>query len=117
MARPLRHRLTDAEKDALLERQSQLVEAQAARIEALMARIAALEARLGKPRKTSRNSHTPPSQAPGGGRPGGGASTAKPKKRTGAKSRLASEPGPPRRIRSKRYNSRSLDLILPSTSI
>lgn len=96
MARPLRHRLTDAEKDALLERQSQLVEAQAARIEALMARIAALEARLGKPRKTSRNSHTPPSQAPGGGRPGGGASTAKLKKprpsRPGVSRRLAAAP-------------------------
>ena len=96
MTRLPRYRLTDAEKDALLARQSQLIEAQAAQIEALMARIAALEARLAKPRKTSRNSHTPPSQDPGGGRPGGGASTAKPKKprpsRPGVSRRLTAEP-------------------------
>ena len=44
MTRTPHYRLTDAEKDALLERQAKLVEAQAARIEALVARIAALEA-------------------------------------------------------------------------
>ena len=97
MTRPPRYRLTDAEKDALLERQSQLIEAQAAQIEALMARIAALEAALAKPRKTSRNSHTPPAQDPGGGgRSGGGKGKAKPKKprpsRPGVSRRLAAEP-------------------------
>lgn len=61
MTRPPRYRLTDAEKDALLDRQAQL-------IEALMARIAALEAERAKPRRSSRNSHLPPSQDFGGGR-------------------------------------------------
>ena len=55
-----RYRLTDAEKDALLERQALLIEDQAAQIAALLARIEALEAAPAKPRKTSRNSHTPP---------------------------------------------------------
>ena len=74
-----RYRLTDAEKDALLERQALLIEAQAAQIAALLARIEALEAAPAKPRKTSRNSHTPPSQDPGG-RSGGGKAKDKPKK-------------------------------------
>ncbi len=81
-----RYRLTDAEKDALLERQALLIEAQAAQIEAL-------EAAPAKPRKTSRNSHTPPSQDHGG-RSGGAKD--KPKKprpsRPGVSRRLAAEP-------------------------
>ena len=96
MTRSPRYRLTDAEKDALLERQAKLVEAQAAQIEALVARIAALEVQLAKPRKTSRNSHTPPSQDNGGGRPSGDAGEAKPKKprpsRPGVARRLAANP-------------------------
>lgn len=61
MAPPFRYRLSDREKDALLSEQSALIERQAAR-------IAELEALLAKPRKTSQNSHTPPSQdrKPGG---------------------------------------------------
>jgi transposase len=55
MNRPPRYRLTDAEKDALLEEQGAL-------IERLAARVAELEAAQGKPKKTSSNSHTPPSQ-------------------------------------------------------
>lgn len=58
MAIPFRYNLSDAQKDALLNEQAALIEAQAAR-------IAELEAGLrggGKPRKTSSNSHTPPSQ-------------------------------------------------------
>lgn len=55
MNRPPRYRLTDAEKDALLSEQAAVIERQAAR-------IAELEAALAKPRKTSANSHTPPSQ-------------------------------------------------------
>jgi transposase len=55
MTLPPRFGLSDAEKDALLLEQ-------AAMIQHLAARIAELEAILGKPRKTSSNSHTPPSQ-------------------------------------------------------
>jgi transposase len=99
MTRPPRYRLTDAEKDALLERQAQLIDAQAAQINALLARIEALEAKLSKPRKTSRNSHTPPSQDLGGGSgggSGGGEGKGKPKKprpsRPGVSRRLAAAP-------------------------
>ncbi|GAA4246856.1 hypothetical protein GCM10022293_00090 [Azospirillum formosense] len=52
---PLRYRLNEAEKDALLIEQAALIERMAAR-------IAELEALVGKPRKTSANSHLPPSQ-------------------------------------------------------
>src|SRR5512146_3000870 len=55
MNRPPRDRLTEAEKDALLEEQAALIERMAAR-------IAELEAALAQPKKTSSNSHTPPSQ-------------------------------------------------------
>jgi transposase len=55
MTLPPRFGLSDAEKDALLLEQ-------AAMIQRLATRIAELEAILGKPRKTSSNSHTPPSQ-------------------------------------------------------
>ena len=54
--------LSDAEKDALLVEQAEL-------IQRLAARIAELEAIVGRPRKTSSNSHTPPSKdGPGGGK-------------------------------------------------
>lgn len=60
METPPRYRLNEAEKDALLLEQAAL-------IERLAARVAELEALVGKPRKTSANSHTPPSQdGPGG---------------------------------------------------
>jgi transposase len=55
MTLPPRFGLSDAEKDALLLEQAEM-------IQRLAARIAELEAILGKPRKTSSNSHTPPSQ-------------------------------------------------------
>ena len=55
MTLPFRYRLSDREKDALLTKQAALIERQAAR-------IAELEALLAKPKKTSQNSHTPPSQ-------------------------------------------------------
>ena len=55
MAPPFRYRLSDREKDALLAEQAAL-------IEHLAARVAELEALLAKPRKTSQNSHVPPSQ-------------------------------------------------------
>ena len=54
MAKRTRYRLSDAEEDALLDDQAALIEAQAARIREL-------EAALSAPKKTSRNSHTPPS--------------------------------------------------------
>jgi transposase len=61
MTLPFRYRLSDREKDALLSEQGVLIERQAAR-------IAELEALLARPKKTSQNSHTPPSQdrKPGG---------------------------------------------------
>ena len=49
-----RYRLSNAEKDALLSDQAVL-------IDALAARIRELEAKLLSPKKTSKNSHTPPS--------------------------------------------------------
>jgi len=56
MEPPFGYRLTEAEKDALLLEQ-------AAVIERMAVRISELEAALkGKPKKTSSNSHTPPSQ-------------------------------------------------------
>ena len=61
MTVPPRYRLSEAEKDALLAEQAAL-------IERLAARIAELEALVGKPKKTSANSHLPPSQD-GLGRP------------------------------------------------
>ncbi|MGZ0189265.1 MAG: IS66 family transposase, partial [Alphaproteobacteria bacterium] len=54
MAQHLRYRLSNAEKDALLSDQAVLIDAQAARIREL-------EAKLLSPKKTSKNSHTPPS--------------------------------------------------------
>jgi len=61
MTLPFRYCLSDDEKDALLSEQAALIERQAAR-------ITELEALLARPKKTSRNSHTPPSQdrKPGG---------------------------------------------------
>jgi len=62
MTVPPRYRLSDAEKDALLIEQAAL-------IERLAARVAELEALLAKPKKTSANSHIPPSQDGPGGKP------------------------------------------------
>src|SRR5512147_1524493 len=62
MALRVRYRLTSREKDALLSEQAALIEVQAAELERRAARIAALEALLTKPKKTSKNSSTPPSQ-------------------------------------------------------
>lgn len=55
MATPPRIGLSEAEKDALLEQQREM-------IERLVSRISELEALVGKPRKTSSNSHIPPSK-------------------------------------------------------
>ena len=88
MEKPPRHRLSDAEKDALLLEQAAL-------IERLAARITELEALVGKPRKTSSNSHTPPSQD-GLGRPGSKAAAKRRRKprpsRPGVSRPLSEEP-------------------------
>lgn len=55
MVTPPRIGLSEAEKDSLLTAQQDM-------IERLVARISELEALVGKPRKTSSNSHTPPSK-------------------------------------------------------
>lgn len=55
MAPPPLHVLTEAEKNELLLTQYEM-------IERLAARVAELEALVGKPRKTSKNSHIPPSK-------------------------------------------------------
>lgn len=55
MAPPLLHVLTDAEKDDLLLAQYEMIERMAVR-------ISELEALVGKPRKTSKNAHIPPSK-------------------------------------------------------
>jgi transposase len=62
MAPPFRYRLSDREKDALLAEQAAL-------IERLATRVRELEGLLAKPKKTSQNCHTPPSQdrKPSGG--------------------------------------------------
>jgi transposase len=56
MSPPPLHVLTEAEKNELLLAQHEM-------IERLVARISELESLVGKPRKTSRNSHIPPSKA------------------------------------------------------
>lgn len=86
MAKRTRYRLSDAEKDALLDDQAALIGAQAARIREL-------EAALSAPKKTSKNSHTPPSAGhkpnSGGGKPG----KRKPRPpRPGVSRRLAEDP-------------------------
>lgn len=54
MEKPPTYRLTDAEKDALIADQAAL-------IQRLAARVTELESLVGKPKKTSSNSHQPPS--------------------------------------------------------
>src|SRR5690349_16762822 len=86
MTVPPRYRLTETEKDTLLLEQAAL-------IERLVARVAELEALVGKPKKTSANSHIPPSRDG----PGGKARTAKQRRkprlsRPGVARPLAPEP-------------------------
>lgn len=66
MSLPPFHVLSDAEKNELLVAQHEM-------IERLAARVSELEALVGKPRKTSKNSHVPPSKddfGKGGGKRG-----------------------------------------------
>jgi len=92
MSRSPRYRLSDAEKDALLEQQAALIEQQAVTIEALRRRVAELETTAARPQKTSRNGHVPPSRDPKGD--GGGKQAGKPK----AKKKRPSRPGVSRRL-------------------
>ncbi len=86
MAKRTRYRLSDTEKDALLDDQAALIEAQAAR-------ITELEAALSAPKKTSRNSHTPPSAGHKPNSGGGKSGKRKPRpSRPGVSRRLAEEP-------------------------
>ena len=78
MTPPFRYRLSEREKDALLTEQAALIDRLMARVQALDARVAELEALLAKPKKTSKNSHTPPSQDQ---KPGGGAGKSEAKAR------------------------------------
>ena len=105
MAPPFRYRLSDADKDALLNEQSTLIDRQASMITDQKHRIAELEAALSSPRKTSRNSHIPPSQnGPGGGASpkGKGKSVGKKKKprppRPGVSRRLTDTPDETRQM-------------------
>jgi len=96
MSRPLRYRLSDAEKDALLQQQAALIEQQAVAIAALRRQVAELQAALARPKKTSRNGHVPPSQDPKGGAGGKTGTGSKPKQkrpsRPGVSRRLAATP-------------------------
>ena len=56
-----RYALSGAEKDALLDEQSDLIDALSEQIAAQRRRISELEAALSQPKKTSRNSSKPPS--------------------------------------------------------
>ncbi len=91
MTLPFRYRLSEREKDALLTEQAALIDRLMARVQALDARVAELEALLAKPKKTSKNSHTPPSQDQ---KPGGGAGKGASK----ARKLRPSRPGVPRRL-------------------
>lgn len=96
MSRSPRYRLSDAEKDALLQQQAALIEQQAVVIEALRRQVSELQALLARPKKTSRNGHVPPSQDPKGGAGGKTGTGSKPKKkrpsRPGVSRRLAAAP-------------------------
>jgi transposase len=80
-----RFRLSDAEKDALLAQQQDLIEQQAVR-------ISELEALVGRPRKTSNNSHVPPSKDGfGRGKPKAGKASGKPRPSRKGKARPLTE--------------------------
>jgi transposase len=93
MAPPPLHVLTEAEKNDLLLAQYEMIERMAAR-------ISELEALVGKPRKTSKNSHIPPSKddfGKGGGRGGKSKGSQRPS-RAGAHRPLAGAPDKTERV-------------------
>ena len=94
MAQHLRYRLSNAEKDALLSDQAVL-------IDALAARIRELEAKLLSPKKTSKNSDTPPSAGHKANAKSGPSAKKRPRpSRPGASRKLAESPDEIRRQRS-----------------
>ncbi|MFP1133204.1 IS66 family transposase [Asticcacaulis sp. W401b] len=99
MIRPPLRPLSDKEKDALIAEQADLLRQQGAMIEELVRRLNDLERRGGKARKTSKNSHQPPSSdGPGKpNRPGGGAKKPRPS-RPGVSRRLADNPDRTERV-------------------
>lgn len=94
MTKGPRYLLSDSEKDALLDEQAALIEAQAAR-------IAELEARLSAPKKTSKNSHLPPSSGTKANRPGKGGKKKPRPSRPGTSRRLAEAPDETVRCRAE----------------
>ena len=99
MIRPPLRPLSDKEKDALIAEQADMLHQQGIMIEELVRRLKELEQRGGKPRKTSKNSHQPPSSdGPGKpNRPGGGSKKARPS-RPGVSRRLAEDPDRTERV-------------------
>lgn len=88
MEKPPSYRLTEAEKDALIADQAAL-------IQRLVARVTELESLVGKPKKTSSNSHQPPSSDGPGRKNREGASARRRKarpSRPGTSRPLAEEP-------------------------
>lgn len=93
MAPPPLHVLTEAEKNDLLLAQYEMIERMAAR-------ISELEALVGKPRKTSKNSHIPPSKDDfGKGGPGAAAEAASPRTPGAPRAKAAIARWPRRRTR------------------
>jgi transposase len=93
MSPPPLHVLTEGEKNELLLAQHEM-------IERLAARVAELEALFGKPRKTSKNSHIPPSKddfGKGGGR-GGRSKSGKRPSREGKHRPLSETPDKTERV-------------------
>ena len=91
MSIPPRLGLSEAEKDSLLFQQQEM-------IERLVARITELEALVGKPRKTSSNSHIPPSKDGFGGKKRGKAAAGKRPPREGKARPLADTPDKTERV-------------------
>ncbi|MBB4642990.1 MULTISPECIES: IS66 family transposase [Sphingomonadales] len=91
MSIPPRLGLSEAEKDSLLFQQQEMIERMAAR-------ISELEALVGKPRKTSTNSHIPPSKDEFGRKERGKAAAGKRPPREGKARPLADAPDKTERV-------------------
>jgi len=105
MAPPPLHVLSEAEKNELLLAQDEMIERMAAR-------ISELEALVGKPRKTSSNSHIPPSKD-GFGKKGGTGRKPKPGRqppREGKHRPLAETPDKTERVMAAQCNHCGTDV-------
>lgn len=96
MPPPSLHVLTEAEKNELLLTQHEMIERMAAR-------ISELESLVGKPRKTSKNSHIPPSKDDFGkrGSKGGKPKTGKRPPREGKHRPLVETPDKTERVMAR----------------